>query len=636
MVPLVSIISYPLEENSALSIINELQVRIKEGVIMMSKKEFLILVSLFLLVVAVSPAWSEEENPSALEQATFQLAGKPYLSGNIYTLKDGKLCPVTSGYFASRAKGDPLDALRDLYVSIDAPGTQKLLAALGAISSWSSSGETLFIFSSGRNIYFDLGAGWVTFRGREQRLERGFIKKEEGTCIPLADLLVLMGITLERGETCGTFTLLPVIDDLLWKEDMGTRDFLIHSTCPLKCITESSDERSITLLFPGTRSSLTAGESSMKDARVKVEDTSAGEKVTVFYPDYWEGRFTERRLSGDITIEMLPRFPLTPGYRYEQVKKMEVQAAKNGRRLVIEATGPLQYLWSYLPKERLLIVDVPLLEMAGDIRKPSLEGGPARSIEPFFLSKSYGDTRLYITMNENASFSFIEDKKSPYVLQIDLTATGQIAKTQGRGVTGDAENWGTIVLDPGHGGCDPGAVNRTLGLTEKEVNLDVCRRLARDLERSGWKVILTRVTDRDVSWANSPDRVELQARVDVAQANSASIFISVHCNASTSSEMRGSSLHWCKDEDAPLAQAMVTATQFFESGLGIPQRGLVQNNFYVLNHSTMPALLIEMAHISNYQEALIFADGACRQKFAEAIARGVEKYFLERGFKKKG
>jgi N-acetylmuramoyl-L-alanine amidase len=602
----------------------------------MLKKEFIVLLSLFLLVTAIFPAWADEEKLSAMQSVTFQLSGKPYLLRNLWTLKGDRLFPAEADHLPSIAATAPLDALKDLYISLDDPDMQKLLSALGAISSWSSSRETLFIFSSGRNIYFDGTSGWVTFRGKERRLPRGFLKKDEGTFLPLADLLSLMNIPIEKGKETGIFTLLPLLDDLLWKEDMGTRDFLIHSTCPLKCVIENQESRSITLLFPDARSGLSTGESTFKDARLKVEETSGGERVTLFYPQHWEGRFTERRLSGDITIEMLPRFPLTPGYRFEQMKKMEMVAIKNGKRLVIEATGPLQYLWSYHAEERLLIVDMPLLETAGGIQKPTVEGSPARSLEAYFLSKSYGDTRLYITLAENAAFSFPEDRKSPYTLQIDLCASGQIAKTEGRGVTGDAENWGTIVIDPGHGGCDPGAVNRTLGLTEKEVNLDVCRKLARELEKSGWKVVLTRMTDRDVSWANSPDRVELQARVDVAQANSASIFLSVHCNASTSSEMRGSSLHWCKDEDASLAQAMVLATQIFESSLGIPQRGLVQNSFYVLNHSTMPALLIEMAHISNYQEALIFADGTCRQKLADAIARGVEKYFLERGFKKRG
>ncbi len=568
----------------------------------------------------------------------FALPGRSFSISSLWLRGGDVMTPLREDRLRPRAAQSADESLKGLYISLDSPDARRFLSNIGAFSSWSSSGETLLIYSQGRNIYFDREAGWCTWRSQELRLTEGFMKADNTTYIPLLPLLKLMKVPIQKEEKNLSYTLVPVIDDLYWKEDLGTREFLIHVTCPVKYTVERADAKGISIVFSDAESVLKDGDYPMLDARVKVEN-NAGEtrntRITMQYPEYWEGRLTALRMTGDIVIEMLPRFPLASGYRYEQVQSFEINAQKKGFSFQIGATGPLQYLWSYDTASRLLIVDIPLLEIPGDKKPPSLNDPLISSYNASFLNKSYGDTRLYFTLAPQTGFSFISDKAAPHVLRLDFISGSQVAEKSGRGVTGEPENWGTIVLDPGHGGCDPGAVNRTLQLLEKEVNLDVCLRLARLLQQSGWKVVLTRLTDRDVSWANSPDRVELQARVDVGAANSATVFVSIHCNASTDPYFRGSSLHWCKSEDYPLATAMVLATSLFEEKLGIPQRGLIQNNFYVINHSTMPSLLIEMAHISCMEEAQIFANPSCRQALAESIAKGLEKYFLEKGFKKR-
>ena len=92
-----------------------------------------------------------------------------------------------------------------------------------------------------------------------------------------------------------------------------------------------------------------------------------------------------------------------------------------------------------------------------------------------------------------------------------------------------------IVIDPGHGGSDPGSLNPAYGLTESQLTLQISRRLAADLKRQGWQVELTRDGDYDVGDPNGPDSAELQARCDVANASGARLFVSVHINSSVSS-----------------------------------------------------------------------------------------------------
>jgi N-acetylmuramoyl-L-alanine amidase len=130
-------------------------------------------------------------------------------------------------------------------------------------------------------------------------------------------------------------------------------------------------------------------------------------------------------------------------------------------------------------------------------------------------------------------------------------------------------------------------------------------------------VLLTREEDRDLTWPGSPDRLELQARCDVANQAGADFFISLHCNASVSASSAGTSIHWCKDEDVELARSLEVA---LGESLGLDQGGLRRDGFYVLRHTLMPAVLVEMAFLSNPREGRLLADQDFRQKIAEGLA----------------
>ena len=185
---------------------------------------------------------------------------------------------------------------------------------------------------------------------------------------------------------------------------------------------------------------------------------------------------------------------------------------------------------------------------------------------------------------------------------------------------------GLIVLDPGHGGGDTGCINRGLGLKEKNITLDVALRLRELLEANGWTVIMTRETDKDVSWYRSPDTVELQARCDVANDNDAMYFISLHCNANRSSGVNGSSVYWYKRADKKLAAGMNSA---LGANLGLRDIGVLRSDFYVLRHTAMPACLIEMAFLSNPHDGRLLGQEDFRQQIAQSLADAIEALAAE-------
>jgi len=180
-----------------------------------------------------------------------------------------------------------------------------------------------------------------------------------------------------------------------------------------------------------------------------------------------------------------------------------------------------------------------------------------------------------------------------------------------------------IVIDPGHGGSDPGSLNPAYGLTESAITMAISHRLAADLKRQGWQVTLTRDGDYDVGDPNGPDAQELQARCDVANAAGARLFVSVHINSSVSSAPNGTTTYYWHTQDRAFAQAVQND---LVSSMGIADDGVKRNEFYVIHHTFMPSILVEAAYLSNPHDATLLAQSSFLDKIAAGIARGIGDY----------
>ena len=188
-----------------------------------------------------------------------------------------------------------------------------------------------------------------------------------------------------------------------------------------------------------------------------------------------------------------------------------------------------------------------------------------------------------------------------------------------------------VVVDPGHAGrnIDPGAVNATTGLQEAGVALSVSRLVEKYLLAVGYEVKLTRI---DWEQAETDD---LSYRTALANDWGADIFISLHCNSAENPRAEGYEV-WTSPGDT-LGDTLATslyrqiADEFpdrkgrTDYSDGDPDK---ESRFYVLVHTDAPACLVEMAFISNEEEAALLADAAWQDRYARAIARGVTDYFV--------
>lgn len=178
---------------------------------------------------------------------------------------------------------------------------------------------------------------------------------------------------------------------------------------------------------------------------------------------------------------------------------------------------------------------------------------------------------------------------------------------------------GLIMIDPGHGGVDGGAIRD--GINEKDINLDVSKMVAQILRKKGYNVDLTRWDDSTLS---------LENRVEYSDSNKASLFVSIHVNSSVSSDPNGIETHWWTQDGYELAQVVHTE---FSKKVKALDRGLVKSKFYVINHTKARAILVEIGFISNDNERKELITQSRKQKTAEGIAEGIMKFIKKEGLK---
>ena len=183
-----------------------------------------------------------------------------------------------------------------------------------------------------------------------------------------------------------------------------------------------------------------------------------------------------------------------------------------------------------------------------------------------------------------------------------------------------------ITIDPGHGGSDSGAVGPN-GYTEKEGAFAISQKVASILNQSGAKVVMTRDSDVDVYGPNASARNELQARVDVGNNANSDIFVSIHCNAFVNPAANGTQTFYYGSSYQGQRLAQSIQEKMIEAN-GLRDRGISTCNFYVVKHSYMPAVLIETAFITNYDEEALLSDDEWQTTMAKAIAEGINEYFI--------
>jgi N-acetylmuramoyl-L-alanine amidase len=267
-----------------------------------------------------------------------------------------------------------------------------------------------------------------------------------------------------------------------------------------------------------------------------------------------------------------------------------------------------------------------------------------------------GDRTLALVTGEGYRRFDVFELRNPTRIVLDLQ--GERAAPPAPSPVAPSRPSRVIVLDPGHGGAEEGAKGPS-GLLEKDVVLDLARRLERVLERSGTDVVLTRDEDR---------LVPLDERTAIANQNRAALFVSIHLNSAPTRAAFGAETYFLSpdatddeartlsalenrayagDEGTPAAAPPTDGLEMilwdlaqnryleesarlaeevqreFNLLVGTRDRGIRQAPFTVLMGATMPAILVEVGFVSNPEEEAKLRDDAYRDRIVEALARAI-------------
>lgn len=188
-----------------------------------------------------------------------------------------------------------------------------------------------------------------------------------------------------------------------------------------------------------------------------------------------------------------------------------------------------------------------------------------------------------------------------------------------------------IVIDPGHGGYDPGKVGAK-GSHEKDINLAIALRLQDYLTQSGSKVIMTRTKDEDLD--GIPDKfnknTDMRTRKEIINNSGADILVSVHQNAFPQAEVRGAQVFYYNDSDnAKLLANSIQNNIKKHADPNNTRKIKSTENYYVLKVSTMPGIIIECGFLTNPDEEGALNSEEYQDKIAWAIYMGIVEYFQQ-------
>lgn len=191
-----------------------------------------------------------------------------------------------------------------------------------------------------------------------------------------------------------------------------------------------------------------------------------------------------------------------------------------------------------------------------------------------------------------------------------------------------------VVLDPGHGGRDPGAIAKD-GTYESELVWEYTMKAKEALEKAGYTVVLTRgETTSCTEYRNQHD--ELNCRVTLAGKVNGDIYISIHADSNPNPNFRGTATFYNARNDFDnnqnpfpaesrrLAQLVHESVQ---PAIGSVDRGIANKNYYVNRMNTVPSVLIELACMSNASDLKLLKAEQTKAKFAEALTKAVNQYF---------
>ena len=356
-------------------------------------------------------------------------------------------------------------------------------------------------------------------------------------------------------------------------------------------------------------------------------------------------------------------------YAKNTIKDVRTGQQADGIRIVLDGTEDFDYDAFLLDSPNRLVIDLKDTQISGT---PKIAKNKLISDFRIGSQSKINGKRLVFELNNNVNIKkkFIIEPQAGqknWRLVIDLSSQGlsdPYPKSNLKNTySGAVKRKKIVVLDPGHGGKDPGAIGRSYRTYEKNITLSMGKELQKQLEAKGFKVYMTRSTDIFIP---------LRKRVAIARNYHADLFISIHADSALNRNARGLSVYTLSEkasdkEAEALAERenkadIIDGMDFSDNSpeindvlISLSQNDsrnksskfagyvvtemkkrvkLVSNahkfaGFAVLKAPDIPSVLIELGYLSNYSEEKFLRQPSYRKKLGEAITKSVVRYFKD-------
>lgn len=347
-----------------------------------------------------------------------------------------------------------------------------------------------------------------------------------------------------------------------------------------------------------------------------------------------------------------------------QVREIRYYELSKGFRTVIETNGIVEFTKGQLKNPERLFFDIKKASLNKELKREYILNSNIVNKIRIGQFDSVTVRIVFELIKSNYEFKVIQIE-DPFRLVIDIYLSEETQKQTESQIEKSQNNKSNIkrkiVIDPGHGGKDPGAIGQR-GLMEKDVVLDIALKV-KDLfkKEPNYEIILTR--EKDIF-------IPLNERTEIANRVGADLFLSIHTNASTNNYAKGIEtyiLNWTDDEEAIRVAARENAISLkrmkeLKGELGfmlaslereakrddsVKLAGYIHNSmveklkkdfsrydngvkqalFYVLVGAQMPSCLLEISYISNPEEEILLSQETYRMQIAQAIVDGIKNYF---------
>ncbi|HET9001456.1 MAG TPA: N-acetylmuramoyl-L-alanine amidase [bacterium] len=496
-----------------------------------------------------------------------------------------------------------------------------LFEPLGIRASWNPRERTLSLLSpAGDEMLLRAGDPYVAVNGERRPVPIPLVAVFDRVLIPVQWVFETLGDVTAYDPGDHTLVISPQITGITWRGTNAGLEVSIDATGPLHPTTGPHDPEHLVLDFPGavaksTEQTLDVHEGTLTSIRI-ARVLSSGTRVAFTFAAPTEYRLVTqvpgRRVVVALGAKAAPP-PSSTSYQPSAQKISDViyQHVDGGGRIVVVGTHPVQAAQRILHNPERVVIDIPDAVFLPVKKFLDVDDGLVAQVRAAQFHRNPNIVRIVIELARPSPFAVRPGAETgQFLVELGAAIGGGVGRPVATGPRGPV----VVAVDAGHGGSDPGAIGPA-GVKEKDVVLAIALALRALLAQQHFDVVMIR--DADVF-------VPLEDRAQIAFRGGATLFVSVHANASTDVNATGIQTFYSNPASQPFAQVVLD-----EAGraAGLAARGTTQALFKVLvDTDRIPSILVETAFITNAREEQMLRDPQIQQAMAQGILKGIQRY----------